>query len=581
MMGVDASDAKKFKVGTDNITSNTRITIDSTGKIGIGTTSPASLLHVNGGSIRLNNNNDGTAFRFDGLNAAGNKSAIMWFNSAGTEKWRMVVDQNANNTDDLRFYSNALGTIVMTMLQSGYVGVGTASPGAPLHIVNSAVNCPVSTEGTAGAIGYRMKNTAVNGREWRIWSNVVASGVGADGDLIFWDQTSSVRRMIINSSGNIGMGIGSPSVKLDVGGEIRGDKHSSSSANVETVSGTYTLGQSGGKVVYAFDEARGWGYNNADDAIYMQGHSSIPVVFKTNGNVGIGTTAPVTSLDISKANATLSNIQTTITNNAMAVSSTYGAGSVYWPGMLWYTTDNNSTKPKAGIWSYGDGSGSKLYFGTSNAYATGITNTALVIDASGNVGIGATGPTSILHTIASGIKTAAYSGSLFTNIATSSTASIRKSGVEITSTGTWNGSSASNVGLYVSSVTGGAANYDAIFNGGGNVGVGITVPVSKLDVNGSLGAKVSTTNSSSYTLGDEFALFVTANSLGTIISLPSAATVKGRIYIVKRVANTYSISLSPDGSDLIDGAGSYNISTTVNSRVMFMSDGGTNWYIVD
>jgi len=57
----------------------------------------------------------------------------------------------------------------------------------------------------------------------------------------------------------------------------------------------------------------------------------------------------------------------------------------------------------------------------------------------GSVGIGTASPTAVLHTLASGAKTAAYTGNLFTNIASSSTASINKIGVEIQSTGTWNG----------------------------------------------------------------------------------------------------------------------------------------------
>ena len=108
--------------------------------------------------------------------------------------------------------------------------------------------------------------------------------------------------------------------------------------------------------------------------------------------MGIGNSAPASILDVTKANTTLANIQTVVANNAMAVSSTYGAGTVYWPGFHWYTTDNNATKPKAGIWSYGDGSGSKLFFGTSNSYVTGITNSAMTIDPSGNVGVNNTGP---------------------------------------------------------------------------------------------------------------------------------------------------------------------------------------------
>src|SRR5581483_6643610 len=80
-------------------------------------------------------------------------------------------------------------------------------------------------------------------------------------------------------------------------------------------------------------------------------------------------------------------------------------------------------------------------------------------------------------------KTGDFSTGLFTNTATSTTASAIKSGLRVSSTGTWNGANASNIGLYIASVTGGTNNYDAIFNGGGSVGIGTSTPTGgKLDI---------------------------------------------------------------------------------------------------
>jgi hypothetical protein len=67
---------------------------------------------------------------------------------------------------------------------------------------------------------------------------------------------------------------------------------------------------------------------------------------------------------------------------------------------------------------------------------------------------------------------------------TSSTNSVVKTGLEIQSTGTWNGTGAINRALYVTA-TGGTNNYAAIFDAG-NVGIGTTSPSTKLDVNGAL-----------------------------------------------------------------------------------------------
>jgi hypothetical protein len=84
----------------------------------------------------------------------------------------------------------------------------------------------------------------------------------------------------------------------------------------------------------------------------------------------------------------------------------------------------------------------------------------------------------------SGAVTAASTGSAVSNTATSATASIVKTGMDIQSTGVWSGATATNVGLNVN-VSGGTANYAALFNGG-NVGIGTTIPQSGflLDVNG-------------------------------------------------------------------------------------------------
>ena len=55
-MGVDYSDSGKFKISQDNLlATNTRVTITTDGKVGIGTTTPSQALHVNG-QAQLENN---------------------------------------------------------------------------------------------------------------------------------------------------------------------------------------------------------------------------------------------------------------------------------------------------------------------------------------------------------------------------------------------------------------------------------------------------------------------------------------------------------------------------------------------
>ncbi len=82
-------------------------------------------------------------------------------------------------------------------------------------------------------------------------------------------------------------------------------------------------------------------------------------------------------------------------------------------------------------------------------------------------------------------RTAAFTGQLINNFATSSTAAINKIGLDIASTGSWTGLAATNIGLRVL-VSGGTTNYAATFTGG-NVGVGTTAPAAAFHVDGTAG----------------------------------------------------------------------------------------------
>lgn len=52
-MGVDDGDFDKFKIGTTAIGNNTRLTIDRSGDVGIGTANPTEKLEING-RVELN-----------------------------------------------------------------------------------------------------------------------------------------------------------------------------------------------------------------------------------------------------------------------------------------------------------------------------------------------------------------------------------------------------------------------------------------------------------------------------------------------------------------------------------------------
>jgi hypothetical protein len=140
-------------------------------------------------------------------------------------------------------------------------------------------------------------------------------------------------------------------------------------------------------------------------------------------------------------------------------------------------------------------SGGRIDFWTTPSGTNNIAHRMTISD-SGNVGIGTPAPASILHTVASGAKTAAYTGNYLSNTATTATAGINKIGLDIESTGAWT-TTGVNTGLVVNA-TGGTTNYAATFSGG-NVGIGTTAPVSPLTVSYSAtsGSGIELSNSSS------------------------------------------------------------------------------------
>ena len=110
-----------------------RITIDNSGKVGIGTASPDNVLTIqeidasNPASIRFNDT-DGAELGMIG-NASATNSLI-----TGSTNWDLCIVQTKASRDIL-FATN--DTEVMRILDSGNVGIGTTSPSSKLSVNGS------------------------------------------------------------------------------------------------------------------------------------------------------------------------------------------------------------------------------------------------------------------------------------------------------------------------------------------------------------------------------------------------------------------------------------------------------------
>lgn len=195
---------------------------------------------------------------------------------------------------------------------------------------------------------------------------------GADKDARFEGDTDANLLFLDASTNRVGIGTATPAAKLDVNGSA-------------AITGNVTLT---GDVVLANDQYLYWGVG--DGSAYVRGNSSSDYVsfgtvgvermrLDSSGNVGIGTTSPAAKLDVNGPASVTSFTGST----RLGVTVKGSTAATDYSGIDF--SGNNQIIPTARIAVLSESGGSSLVFGTSNNYATGITNSALTIDFLGNL----------------------------------------------------------------------------------------------------------------------------------------------------------------------------------------------------
>ena len=160
--------------------------------LGIGTTSPDLELHVHD----ANNANSGIVLSSTtGYHRLYEASGQLYFQSGTTA--------SADSRADINFTSMYASTTYMKILGSnGNVGIGTASPSGTLHV--NGENIYISS-------------AAVSNCTWRIMPQT------GNATKLFriYDQDNARDRLVIDASGNVGIGTASPTHNLEVNGTMR------------------------------------------------------------------------------------------------------------------------------------------------------------------------------------------------------------------------------------------------------------------------------------------------------------------------------------------------------------------------
>jgi hypothetical protein len=250
--------------GTRFFTGSTeRARFDGSGRLGIGTTSPSALLHVNGSGSWIRHTGYGQILDMgnwtDGLVRIESTGAPMYIKAAGSN--HMAFDTNSNER--------------MRIDSSGNVGIGTTSPDSKLHVNQTAAN-------------YAAHFESANANSYGVWIEAGASANNGYPLLSVTDNGGSNQYFRVDSgTGNVGIGTGSPDLKLHIA-------HSDSNNGLLL---EHTAQASGHQYLLNARQSEGLIFQRWTNGSF----SSNTMTLDYNNRVGIGTTTPATKLEISDA----------------------------------------------------------------------------------------------------------------------------------------------------------------------------------------------------------------------------------------------------------------------------------------
>lgn len=206
------------------VTANALILNRQGGNVGIGTSTPTSLLHISGPKanfpgVLVTEQTGGKELSF-GWDNDGTVSQIM---SGGASGFRIFT----NNAERMR------------ILSSGNIGIGTNAPAEALHLYNSGGVGQIELQGGGTHAGFLAEWNGgglflSTNRNLRTGNNhnsskpgaQIALGPSGTGDTVFYTTSSGAigngtELVRIKDSGNVGIGITNPSEKLDVIGNLK------------------------------------------------------------------------------------------------------------------------------------------------------------------------------------------------------------------------------------------------------------------------------------------------------------------------------------------------------------------------
>ena len=321
----------------------------SSGNVGIGTANPGSTLDV-----------------------AGNVTAVNFFGGFGD----LVSEQNPDAVNAIRVKATGSDVDVVIGDASGYFSVWNAADNNAVFYVNNLGDTDIARNLT-------VDGTIINTDFTTLTDNSMADALHRHSKLSASDGTPD-RALIVDATGNVGIGITNSNAKLHVygtGADIR--------LMIEESAASHVAG------IHLRTGSRDWFLDTKNGVDFRIYRDSEPVYFVINqaGNVGIGTSSPQRNLHIESGVPTirLSDSNAATDQEVATLIEFYRGNQTNRVGYLGMASAGNDDLRLATDYPAG-----------LITLRTGNSVTALTIDNSQNVGIGTASPGTKLDVLASG-----------------------------------------------------------------------------------------------------------------------------------------------------------------------------------